>query len=87
MLAADKLQISPGLQRRHRADFQARREAIETGDGAGTDFSISTQVLEMQRALLATLMSDGVAVRLLDSAEKTRPASPVRWRCRGSTAA
>ncbi len=72
LLAADSLRISPALQRRLATDFLARRDALQSGDAAaGTDFSIATQVLEMQRGLLGMLMSDTVAVRLLDSAEKT----------------
>ncbi|HRI18589.1 MAG TPA: zinc-dependent metalloprotease, partial [Burkholderiaceae bacterium] len=73
LLAADSLRVSPALQRRLAPDFQARRESLEAGEGAGTDLSVSTQVLDMQRGLLATLMSDVVAVRLLDSAEKSAP--------------
>ena len=73
LLAADSLRISPALQRRLAPDFQVRRDAVDAGDGAGTDYSISTQVLDVQRSLLAALMSDGVAVRLLDSAQKAGP--------------
>ena len=71
LLAADSLRVSPALQRRLAPDFLARREAMQAGDAAGgTDFSFATQLLEMQRGLLGALMSDTVAVRLLDSAEK-----------------
>ena len=73
LLAADSLRISPALQRRLAPDFQARRDAIAAGDGAATDYAISTQVLDVQRSLLAVLMSDAVAVRLLDSAQKAGP--------------
>jgi hypothetical protein len=38
-----------------------------------TDYSIIGNVFEMQRALLAQLMSDGVAARLLDSEGKVAP--------------
>jgi hypothetical protein len=52
----------------------ARRDALRVGDApASTDFSLATQVLEMQRAVLSALMSDIVAVHLLDSAEKAGP--------------
>ena len=74
LLAADSLQISPALQRRLATDFLARRDALQSGvSAAGTDFSFATQLLEMQRNLLGVLMSDTVAVRLLDSAEKSGP--------------
>jgi hypothetical protein len=74
LLAADSLRISPALQRRLGTDFMARRDALRVGDApASTDFSLATQVLEMQRAVLSALMSDIVAVHLLDSAEKAGP--------------
>ncbi len=74
LLSADSLRISPALQRRLGPDYLARREAMQAGDApAVTDFSLAAQLLEMQRGLLAALMSDAVAVRLLDSAEKSGP--------------
>jgi hypothetical protein len=74
LLAADSLRISPALQRRLGPDFMARRDAMSVGDApASTDFSLATQVFEMQRAVLSALMSDIVAVHLLDSAEKAGP--------------
>ena len=74
LLAADSLHLSPALQRRLAPDYLARREAMQAGDTAGgTDFSLATQLLGMQRGLLAALTSDTVAVRLLDSAEKSGP--------------
>ncbi len=74
LLAADSLRISPALQRRLGPDFMARRDALRAGDApASTDFSLATQVFEMQRAVLSALMSDIVAVRLLDSAQKAGP--------------
>jgi len=78
LLAADSLSISPALQRRLAPDFLARRDAMQAGDATGgTDFSLATQLLEMQRGLLGALMSDTTAVRLLDSAEKSGPGAPV----------
>ncbi|MEP7301264.1 MAG: zinc-dependent metalloprotease [Caldimonas sp.] len=71
LLAADSFRVSPELQRRLGADFSERLEALRGGDGsAQTDYSPSTQVLGMQRALLGVLMSDTVATRLLESGEK-----------------
>jgi len=66
LLAPDSLHVSPALQRRLATDFAAPQ-------AGGPDFSIATQVLEIQRGLLGALMSDTVAVRLLDSAEKSGP--------------
>ena len=74
LLAADSLQISPSLQRRLAPDFFVRRDAVQAGDGStATDFSIAAQVLEMQRGLLNALMSETMAMRLLDGAEKSVP--------------
>jgi Met-zincin/Domain of unknown function (DUF5117)/Domain of unknown function (DUF5118) len=71
VLAADSFKLSPAMQRRLAPDFSERGEALFGGEGAvTTDFSIIDIVLGMQRALLAQLMSDGVATRLLDSEGK-----------------
>lgn len=71
VLSPDGLQVSPALQRRLAPDFQERAEALAAGAGpVATDFSVATMVTGMQRALLAQLLSDDVAVRLLDSEDK-----------------
>ncbi|HEY2559064.1 MAG TPA: zinc-dependent metalloprotease [Caldimonas sp.] len=71
LLAADSFRVSPGLQRKLGTDFSERLEALRSGDGsAQTDYSPSEQVLGLQHALLAVLMSDRVATRLLESSEK-----------------
>jgi hypothetical protein len=71
LLSADSLRVSPSLQRKLGTDFDERFEAILGGDGSvQTDYSPSTQVLGLQKALLAALMSDTVATRLLESSEK-----------------
>ncbi len=71
VLAADSFKLTPAMQRRLAPDFDERIEALAGGEGpVTTDFSIIELVLGMQRALLAQLMSDGVAVRLLDSEGK-----------------
>ena len=70
-LSADSLTLSAALQRKLAVDFEERSEAIFSGQSpASTDFSPATQVLEMQRGLMAALMSDAVAGRLLDSESK-----------------
>jgi hypothetical protein len=71
VLSADGLQISPALQRRLAPDF------LDRGEGAGgpTDFALPQRLLELQRAVLAFLMSDALAARVLDSGAKMdRPA-------------
>jgi len=71
LLAADSFRVSPGLQRKLGTDFSERLEALRGGEGSPqTDYSPSEQVLGLQRALLAVLMSDTVATRLLESSEK-----------------
>ena len=71
LLSADSLRVSPSLQRKLGTDFDERFEAILGGEGSvQTDYSPSTQVLGLQKALLAALMSDTVATRLLESSEK-----------------
>jgi Met-zincin/Domain of unknown function (DUF5117) len=71
LLAADAFVVSPALQRRLAPDFQARGDALFSGDAAvATDFSLTQRVLGVQRALLNQLMSDAVAARILDSQGK-----------------
>jgi hypothetical protein len=71
VLAADSFKITPATQRRLAPDFTERGEALFSGDASvSTDYSIIDIVLGMQRALLAQLMSDAVATRLLDSEGK-----------------
>jgi hypothetical protein len=73
VLAADTFLLSPALQRRLAPDFNERGDAVFAGDGpVATDFSVQTMVLDMQRALLSQLMSDTIAVRILDSEPKAR---------------
>ena len=71
-LSADSFRLAPELQRKLAVDYLERGEAALRGDGAlATDFSLATQVIELQRGVLSQLMSDGVAVRLLDSEDKS----------------
>jgi hypothetical protein len=71
VLAADAFALSPALQRKLAPDYTDRTAAVfDAGDAGATDYSIAAVVLGMQRALLAQLMSDGVATRLLDSEGK-----------------
>ncbi len=71
LFAADSLVVSPALQRRLAPDFQERAEALERGGSpVATDYSLTQRVLTVQRALLAQLMSDAVAARVLDSQGK-----------------
>ncbi|MFM9916241.1 MAG: zinc-dependent metalloprotease [Rhizobacter sp.] len=74
-LSADSLRISPALQRKLAVDYLERGDAALRGDGTPatalvTDFSLASQVIELQRAVLGQLLSDSVAARLLDSEDK-----------------
>ena len=56
-------------------DYLERGDAALRRDGTPatalvTDFSLASQVIELQRTVLGQLLSDGVAVRLLDSEDK-----------------
>ncbi len=77
VLAPDSFVLSPTLQRRMAPSFQERRDAIYAGDGpVATDYSLASQVLDMQRALLGALMNDTVAQRLIDSEGKGDSSAP-----------
>ncbi len=65
-LAPDGLRITPALQRRLAPDYLDRAESA----GGPTDFAVPQRLLDLQRAVLAYLMSDGLAARVLDSAAK-----------------
>jgi hypothetical protein len=71
VLAANGLALSSELQRRLAPDYLERSDALEDGDvPVATDYAPAQVLLELQKALLGQLMSDGVAVRLLDSETK-----------------
>lgn len=70
-LSADSFKVSANLQRKLTLDYQERSDAVFRGEAmASTDFSLVSQVIELQRAVIAQLLSDGVASRLLDSEQK-----------------
>jgi hypothetical protein len=66
VLSSDALSISPALQRRLAPDYLDRAESA----GGPTDFALPQRLFELQRAVLAYLLSDGVAARVLDSLGK-----------------
>jgi hypothetical protein len=70
VLAADAFHISASLQRRLAPDFLERGDAAAGAESVSTDFPVDTIVLDLQRAALAALMSDGLAQRLSDVAPK-----------------
>jgi Met-zincin/Domain of unknown function (DUF5117) len=83
VFAADSLRLSPALQRKLAPDYNERLDA-SFSSAVATDYSPVTVMVNLQRALLAQLMSDGVATRLLDSegkfdfATKANPAATFR---------
>ena len=68
VLSGDGLKVSAALQRRLAPDFQDRSDS----GSVPTDYSVPQRLLELQRAVLLQLMSDAVAVRILDSEGKAR---------------
>ncbi len=70
VFSADSFAVSPALQRRLAPNFFERSEA---GGAVPTEYALSQAVLDMQRALLNRLMSDALAVRVLDSEAKVSP--------------
>jgi len=70
-LSADSFKVSPALQRKLALDYAERTDAVFRGEAtASTDFSLASQVIELQRGVIGQLMSDTVASRLLDSESK-----------------
>jgi hypothetical protein len=78
-MSADAVVLPPALQRRLAPDYQERTDALFAGEtNLATDFSLASMLLEMQRALLVQLMSDGVAQRILDGEGKSEPGQAFR---------
>ncbi len=80
VFAPEGLVVSPSLQRRLAPDWLERGDALADGDGpVSTDYSVTQTIFDVQRNLLAQLMSDAVASRILDSETKfDRPADAFR---------
>jgi hypothetical protein len=66
VLSADGLSLTPALQRRLAPDYLDRADAI----GEATDFALPQRLLDLQRAVVGFLLSDGVAARVIDTANK-----------------
>lgn len=67
-LAPQALALPPGLQRRLAPDFMELQDA---GGLGRLDPSVAELQLSLQRGVLAPLMSEGLAERLLDNRDKT----------------
>ncbi len=70
--APDAFHISPALQRRLAPDYLDRIESA----GQPTDVNLPQRVLDLQRAVLAYLLSDQLAVRLQDANAKLDEGAP-----------
>lgn len=73
-MGAHSLRLSPSLQRQMAPDYFERTEGTGLPNAAPviTDFSVAEQVAQTQRGLLDALMSDALAVRLLDNIDRVR---------------
>ena len=71
LFSADSFKFKPEFMRRLTVDYLDRADATGIGlTSANTDFSLGTEVLTIQRNVLNQLLSDAVATRILDSADK-----------------
>jgi hypothetical protein len=66
VFAVDGFRVSPALQRRLAPDFLDRGEI----PGLPTDYNVPQRLLALQRAVLAYLLSDQLANRLMDANDK-----------------
>ncbi|MEK8031174.1 zinc-dependent metalloprotease [Ideonella sp. DXS29W] len=66
-LSAEGFRVSPSLARKLAPDYLERFGGV---DPVPTDFSPGAALLDLQRALLNQLMSEGLAARLLDAQAK-----------------
>ena len=66
VFAADGFRVTPALQRRLAPDFLDRGEM----PGLPTDYNVPQRLLDLQRAVLAYLMSDQLSTRLIDANDK-----------------
>jgi hypothetical protein len=72
VFAVDGFRVSPALQRRLAPDYLDRGESL----GTPTDYNLPQRLLALQRAVLAYLLSDQLADRLLDANDKLDAGAP-----------
>jgi hypothetical protein len=71
LFSADSFRFKPEFMRRVQVDWLDRGDLYDIGlSTPEVDYSLNTQVLNAQRRVLAQLMSDTVAQRILDSEAK-----------------
>jgi Met-zincin/Domain of unknown function (DUF5117) len=70
VLSADSLKVSPLLRRKLAPDYFERMDGMGDGLSMATDLSMDDLISQLRKAVLAQLMTDGVATRILDNAQK-----------------
>jgi len=71
LFSSDSFKFKPEFMRRLQVDYLDRSDIYDVGlMTSGMDYSLSGQVLSVQRGVLGALMSDSAAQRILDSEVK-----------------
>ncbi|HEX9278272.1 MAG TPA: zinc-dependent metalloprotease [Casimicrobiaceae bacterium] len=71
LFSADSFRFKPEFMRRLQVDYLDRNDMYGVGlSTPGVDYSLTGQVLAIQRSVLDNLMSDAIAQRILDSEVK-----------------
>jgi len=78
ILSADSLKVSPSLRRRLAPDYDERLESFAEGTPLTTDLSVDDLISQLRKAVLAQLMTDGVATRILENEQKVGPSEAFR---------
>jgi hypothetical protein len=78
ILAGEGLSVSAALQRRLAPDYLERADALSQGDAVVTDYAPQQALLDVQKALLTQLYSDGVTQRLLDSESRVESGAALK---------
>jgi hypothetical protein len=71
-LSPQAVGLPPALLRKLAPDYLERELGFEGGAPSATEFSLADQQLVLQRDVVAGLLSEGLAERLLDNADMTR---------------
>ncbi len=70
IFSSQSVNVSSTLSRRLAPDFDDRGDAVFGGDSVTGNYSLAPTVIELKRQLLAQLMSDNVASRIIDNGNK-----------------
>ncbi len=81
LFEVESFKFKPETLARMGFDFDSRFDSFEEETGGGTipgvDYSLADRVLGLQRRVLAQLMRDTVAARVIGAPEKLKPGTPV----------